>query len=32
MKLLQICYKKFTLLSPFGREVALNPLVVVCMK
>ena len=32
MKLLQICYKKFTLLSPFGREVALNPFVVVCMK
>ena len=32
MKLLRFCYKKFTLLSPFGREVALNPLVVVCMK
>ena len=27
MKLLQFCYKKFTLLSPFGREVALIPLV-----
>ena len=32
MKLLRFCYKKFTLLSPFGREVALNPFVAVCIK